>query len=326
MTKILFFMKKTVRWAKLVHAGFSGSHCALHAAGLTYFSILALVPLLCVLLVFAKAVGADDFARRSVDEYLDSLIVNIERGQDDAILAGLPLEESDRERKRIAAAVFAKEARNVSNALFSRIDNFDVGAFGWIGFAFLFWTVVSAVGMIEVSFNEVWNVEKSRPPLKRAIVHPAVALALVPAAALAASPQLLNLAKDVVEITLGAAWITKWISDWLVALVDWKIFRMAFSLVMSSFVFAVFFKVMPNRSVAFGHAFRGGVASALLFVCWLKVCAVAQVGISNSSALYGSFAFFPIVLAWMYVSWEIVLLGTGMVRAFEIISSERKEK
>jgi membrane protein len=318
-------MRKLVRWVELTVVGFLRNRCALHAAGLTYFSILALVPLLCVLLVFAKAVGADDFARRSVNGYLDSLIVNVERGQDGDFLAGLPVAETDREKKRIAASVFAREARSVSNTVFERIENFDVGAFGWIGFAFLFWTVVSSVGMIEVSFNGIWGVDRSRPPLRRALVHPAVALALPGAAALAVSPQVLNLVKDLLEATLGAAWVTKWISDWLVALVDWRIFRMTFSFCMSSLVFASFFKVMPNRVVRFRHALPGAAATSLLFACWLKLCAVAQVGIAKSSVLYGSFAFFPIVLAWMYVSWEIVLLGACMVRAAETVSFENRE-
>ena len=150
------------------------------------------------------------------------------------------------------------------------------------------------------------------------------ALALPVAAALAASPQLLNLAKDAVEAVFGAAWISKWAGDWLVALIDWQVFRMAFSFIMSSLVFAVFFKVMPNRKVRFRYALWGGVLSSLMFVSWLKACAVAQVGIAKSSALYGSFAFFPIVLAWMYVSWEIVLLGANMVRAFECVCSEKE--
>jgi membrane protein len=233
------------------------------------------------------------------------------------------MEEADREKKRVAAGVFASEARNVSNALFERIEKFDIGTFGWIGFVFLLWTVVSSVGMVEVSFNEVWGVEKGRPPLKRALVHPSVALALPVAAALAASPQLLNFAKDTVETVFGAAWITRWAGDWLVALIDWRFFRMAFSFVMSSLVFAVFFKVMPNREVRFRYALWGGALCSLMFVSWLKACAVAQVGIAKSSALYGSFAFFPIVLAWMYVSWEIVLLGANMVRSLERICSEQ---
>ena len=319
-------MKKIIRWVKLVVSGFNGSHCPLHAAGLTYFSMLALVPLLCVLLVFAKAVGADDFARRSVNEYLDSLIVNIERGQDDELFAKLPIEESDRERKRVAAGVFASEARNIANSLFERIEKFDIGTFGWIGFAFLLWTVVSSVGMVEVSFNEVWGVEKGRTPFKRALVHPSVALALPAAAALSVSPQMLNFARGVIETVFGAAWVTKWAGDWLVALIDWRFFRMVFSFIMSSLVFAVFFKVMPNREVRFRYALWGGVLSSLMFVSWLKACAVAQVGIAKSSALCGPFAFFPIVLAWMFISWEIVLLGASMVRAFECVCSENSAK
>ena len=317
-------MKQISHWLKVTIAGFAGSRCPMQAAALTYFSILALEPLLCVVLVFAKAVGVDDFARKSVNGYLDSLIVNIEQGQNDELLSKLPFGGEDREKKRIAAEVFASEARSVSNSLFTRIENFDVGTFGWIGFLLLLWTVVSSVGMVETCFNEVWKVPQNRPPLKRALVHPTVALLLPMAATLAASPQLLNFAKHILDSTLGAAWVTKWLGEWLVALIDWRFFRMAFSLALSSLVFAVFFKVMPNRIVSFRHSVYGGILSALLFVGWLKVCAIAQVGIANSSALYGSFAFFPIVLAWIFVSWEIVLLGANMVRAFEIVSTKEQ--
>ena len=56
------------------------------------------------------------------------------------------------------------------------------------------------------------------------------------------------------------------------------------------------------------------------------VRAVAQVGIAKSSALYGSFAFMPIVLAWLYMSWQIVLLGANMVREFARSSEETSGK
>ena len=68
-----------------------------------------------------------------------------------------------------------------------------------------------------------------------------------------------------------------------------------------------------------GAAFKAGFVTSVLFCGWLKLCAVAQVGIANSSALYGSFAFLPIVLAWVYVSWQIVLLGSVMTYAFECV-------
>ena len=54
----------------------------------------------------------------------------------------------------------------------------------------------------------------------------------------------------------------------------------------------------------------------------MKICAVAQVGIAKSSALYGSFAFLPIVLAWLYMSWQIVLLGACITHASMAVAEE----
>ena len=311
-------MKAILSWGKTVVKGCLDNRCSMHAAGLTYFSLLAVVPILCVLLVAAKACGLDDAARKGVNGYLDAMIANVEHGQDDKIFASLPIgSEEEREKKRIAAEFFAKQARTVSNTIFARVSAFDVGTFGWIGFGFLLWTVISSIGMVEVSFNGIWGVEKARPIWKRACIYLLVALAVPPFAALAISPQLLNLAKSIVVATLGATWLTKWAGDGVVWLIDWWVFRFAVSFALSGLGFALFFLVMPNCKVRFRAAFRGGLVTAALFCGWVKVCAVAQVGIAKSSALYGSFAFVPIVLAWMYMSWEIVLLGANMAFAFE---------
>lgn len=314
-------MKRTFGWFKRVIQGFLDNHCSMHAAGLTYFSMLALVPILCVLLVLAKACGADDFARVQINERIDTMIANIEKGQDDDLARLAPQSEEDREKKRIAAEEFAHQARDVSNALFERVDQFDVGTLGWIGFGLLLWTVISSIGMVEVSFNEIWSVAKPRPIWKRAYLYLGVALALPVISALAMSPQILNAAKTVVVATLGATWLTKWVGDGVVWLIDWWAFRFTVSFALSSLGFAFFFWIMPNCRIRFRNAVYGGLATALLFCGWVKVCAIAQVGIAKSSALYGSFAFLPIVLAWMYMSWEIVLLGANMVHAFE---GERK--
>ena len=93
---------------------------------------------------------------------------------------------------------------------------------------------------------------------------------------------------------------------------------MAVSLTFASLNFAFLFKVIPHRKVDNRHAFYGGLVTAILFGGWIKVCAIAQVGIAKSSALYGSFAFLPIILAWIYMSWQIVLLGACMVRTMEL--------
>ena len=89
-----------------------------------------------------------------------------------------------------------------------------------------------------------------------------------------------------------------------------------FALGFATLVFAFLFKVMPNCRVNGRASMRAGLVTAVFFGAWMKICAVAQVGIAKTSALYGSFAFLPIVLAWLFMSWQIVLLGCCMARAW----------
>lgn len=310
-------MKKIVSWGKAVVMGFLDNHCSMHAAGLTYFSMLALVPILCVLLLAAKTLGADDFVRAQINTQIDAMITNIETGQDDELAAVATTDEAAREQKRLMAQEFGRRARSLSNQVFERVEQFDIGTLGWIGFLTLLWTVISSIGMIEVSFNEIWSVDKPRPVWKRAYLYLFVSIAVPALAALAMSLPILNVAKDVIVATVGATSLTRWLSDGLVWFLDSVLLRLAVVLVLSSLTFAFLFWVMPNCRVRFRAAFFGGLITAFLFGAWVKICAIAQVGIAKTSALYGSLAFLPIVLAWMYMSWQIVLLGANAVHAFE---------
>ena len=315
-------MMKAFAWGKSTVKGFLDNHGSMHAAGLTYFSMLALVPILCILLLAAKTFGAQDYVKTQINGQIDVMISNIEHGQDDELAAVAAKDEAKREEKRLAAQEFGRQARELSNQLFERIDQFDVGTLGWIGFGMLLWTVISSIGMVEVSFNEIWSIEKVRPIWKRAILYLSVSIVLPVLAALAMSVPLLNIVKDIIVATAGATSATKWLSDGLVWFLDSWILRFVITLGFASLNFAFIFYVMPNCKVLFRHAWWGGLLTAVVFGAWMKACAVAQVGIAKSSALYGSFAFLPIVLAWMYMSWQIVLIGANMVHAFGEIERE----
>ena len=313
-------MKRIYEWGRRVVLGFVRNNCTMHAAGLTYFSMLALVPILCCILVVAKICKVDHHARDQINAHIDAFIVNIEKGQEDPLAQLTPADEESRRKKQIAAEEFAKQARQISNALFERIDSFDVGTFGWIGFGFLLWTVIASLGNVEASFNQIWNVPKPRPIWRRAYLYLFIIIVLPILATVALSLPILNVAKNVILATLGATWLTHWVSDGLIWILDSLAFRLTFSLAAASLAFGFFFWVMPNCKVRFRHAWYGGLITSVLFGGWLKICAVAQVGIAKSSALYGSFAFVPIILAWLYMSWQIILLGEDMVRAFDVLA------
>ena len=309
-------MKRILNWGKCVGKGFLDNHCSLHAAGLTYFSMLALIPVLCCIIVFAKMAKVDHYAQEQLNAQIDSLITNIEKGQESELAKLTPQDEEKARKKKIAAEEFARQARDFSDRTFSRIAKFDVRKMGWIGFALLLWTIISSLGQVEICLNEIWDVGKPRPIWKRAYLYLFVATVMPILAILAMSMPILNVVKDVIVATMGATWLTKWASDGLIWFIDFWGFRLLISLGFASLAFGYFFWVLPNCKVRWRHAWYGGAITAVLFGAVMKLCAIAQIGIAKSSALYGSFAFLPIVLAWFYISWQVILLGGCIVRAF----------
>ena len=292
--------------------------CGLHAAGLTYFSILAFVPALCLVMACAKTCGAGAFARAEINARIDAALVRLEAGAEAPPPdAAAPRDEAAVRRE--ATQALARQARAVSNALFDRVEAFEVGTLGWAGFAMLLWTVVSTFSQVETAMNAIWNVSKARALWKRSVLYLSAALVLPPLAALALSLPALRAVKAVLDATLGATSYTKWAGDALVALVASRTFGFFVSLAFSSAAFAFVLKAAPNRPVRTRAALEGGVVTALLFGALVRACTSAGLGIARTSALYGSFAAVPILLAWIYMSWQVVLLGSCLTYALQCL-------
>lgn len=312
------------RFSTVTLRGFVNHRCGLHAAGLTYFSILAIVPVLCLLLLLARTCGADDLIRSKINERLDAQIAAVENAQQDDLAKVLTMDEKAAEEKRQNAKGFAVQMRQISNELLDRVDNFNVGTLGWAGLVMLLWTVISTLGMVEGSFNEIWEVKKPRPVWKRAYLYVFVSIVLPILVAVAMSMPVMKAADSIIDATVGLTDFTRPVSEFLKRALASGTFSFFFTLFFAATAFAFFFGFMPNTKVPRRAAFEGGLVTAVLFGMWMKVCAVAQVGIAKSNALYGSFAFIPIILAWIYMSWQIVLLGANMVYAFQCVHSRSR--
>ncbi len=308
------FVKRTV-------VSFLGNHCTMHAAGLTYYSMLAIVPILCLLLLAAKSFGAKEYIKEKIDVQFNQAISKIEAPPEEEVKVLAPvLGETAPEKieeKRKTAQEFVDQARGIKDEVFRCIDGFDANTVGWIGLGLLVWSVLSSIGMIEISFNEIWAVERPRTFIRRLAVALAVVVVLPLLSGLALTAPVLKLTKDIIVATAGQTWLTKWVSDGVVWLIDLWVVRFAVTLFFSSVSFGYLFYIVPFRKVRWKCAWLSGIATAALFTGWLKLCTVAQLGIAKTSAMYGSFAFIPIVLAWIYMSWQIVLLGCCMSRSMQ---------
>ncbi len=298
---------------------FTRNTCGLHAAGLTYFALLALVPVLCLIMVFAKTCGADGFAREQINAQIDAFVSDLEKGADTpaASAAATPAKAQEDATRRAATRELARQARDVSNDLFDRIAAFNVDTLGWVGFILLAWTVISTLGQVETSMNAIWEVASPRPVWKRCALYLFITLVVPLLAALALSLPILRGVKMVLDATLGATSYTKWVGDALVALLTSRAFGFCVSLAFSALTFGFLFKVIPNRPVRLRAALEGGLVTALLFGALVRACTTAGMGIAKSSVLYGSFAAVPILLAWMYMSWQVVLLGSCLTYALQ---------
>ena len=309
--------RKTAKWCTKVVKAFLGNDGPIYAAGLTYFALLAAVPILCCILVVARACNVERYAKDRINEHINLMIENVEKGQDDSLAQLTPQAEEERRNKKIAARDFAAQARKMSDELFSRIEKFDLETMGLIGFGLLLWTVISTLGTVETSFNRIWKVPKPRPVWKRVYMYPIIMVALPVMATVVMSLPILNAVKEVIVATFGATWLTQWVSDGLIWFIDCWLFRTAIVLLTSSLTLGFFFWIMPNCRVRFMWSWLGGLVTAVFLAGWMKVCAVAQIGIAKSSAMYGSFALLPILLAWQYMTWQIILLGANMVKMLE---------
>ena len=440
---------KVVRFFSTTFKSFSEHRCSLHAASLTYFTILGFVPVLCLLMVCAKMCGLGDDARKWVNDQIDPLLTHIEKGKEeakaaavevashekveavlseaepqkiieapktedpapseaaespkkedaappeagtlpkkedatasetaespkkedatasetaespkkedaapsdaaesskkgDSVMSGVadlsktlvtvPVLAEDKEKtalyKARASQELATQMRKFSNEMFDVIDKIDLTTLGWIGFAVLMWTVVSTLGHVETAVNEVWHVKVHRPIWRKFIVYLFIVVALPLFTSLAVSMPILRLAKKAIDAAgslpilrrgkaaLDATGCTNWIGETLDRLLSSRMFAVSITVIFSSLAIAVLLKMMPNRRVGFRSALYAGFFTAALVGGWLVLCTTAGVGIAKSGAMYGSFAAVPIVLAWIYVSWQIVLLGSCMSYAFECV-------
>ena len=253
---------------------FSDHRCGLHAAGLTYFTILGFVPVLCMLMVTAKACGVGNFARDKINEQIDAFITRVEEGQKEAEAqaAAVPqevavavtnataevtapaLQKSDVDAEKAKEAIYkakaskdlALQARKFSNEIFDKIDKVDLTTLGWIGFAVLMWTVISTLGHVETAVNEIWLVKKSRPMWRKVYVYLFIVIVLPVFMSLAVSLPILRLAKTALDATLGATSYTKWVGDALVNLIMSRLFGFFVTLAFASLAFAILLKMMPN--------------------------------------------------------------------------------
>ena len=193
------------------------------------------------------------------------------------------------------------------------VDNYlsqaSQGIFVGIGLVFLLWTLVSLMGNVEDSFNHVWGVTSKRSFRRKLTDYTALFL-LLPVLMVCSAGISIFMSDAVQTVFTGdsVSPVMHRLLGYMPIVISWLIFTAAYFLV-------------PNTKVKFSGALFAGILCGTLFhgVQWLFV--TGQVYVSKYNAIYGSFAFLPLLLVWLQLSWLIALSGVVLTYSWQNFDS-----
>lgn len=179
------------------------------------------------------------------------------------------------------------------------------GIFIGIGLIFLLWTLISLMSNVEDTFNHVWGITAKRS-LQRKFTDYSALFLLLPLLMLCSAGISIFMSDAVQHVFAGnrLSPVAHRLLAFTPTVIAWIIFTAAYYLV-------------PNTRVKFTGALFAGVLCGTTFqlVQWLFL--TGQVYVSKYNAIYGSFAFLPLLLVWLQLSWLIALSGVVLTYAWQ---------
>ncbi|MCX7555125.1 YihY family inner membrane protein [Marinicella sp. S1101] len=85
----------------------------------------------------------------------------------------------------------------------------------------------------------------------------------------------------------------------------------------SMLAFFLIYLIVPNRKVKWKHALMGAIFAAVCFELAKKGFALYVTSIPSYQKVYGALATIPLFLIWMFLSWNIILLGGTITSTLE---------
>jgi membrane protein len=192
------------------------------------------------------------------------------------------------------------------------VSHVDFTGFGTLGGAVLFVTTVLGLGTVEGSLNDIWGVPSGRGFARRFADYLAV---------LVVAPLLGGLA-----LSFGTSLAEHWPASDMPALPILSDPAGAWiPAAMLSVAFTFLYWFLPNAGVQVVSAVIGGVFAGIAVTMAQSLYVHFSVGVARADALFGSFALLPLLFAWIYVFWAIVLLGAEIAFAHQNFALYRQE-
>jgi membrane protein len=263
----------------LASRGFMRDNCQKTASVLTYYSLLNVVPVVAVAFAMAKGFGLEKLIEKQILE-----------------IAG----------KANWGADITSQIVRFSHNLLNQAKG---GLIAGVGIVLLLWTVISIMGKIEESLNEIWEVKKPRTLIRKFSDYIAI-MVFAPVLMIVSSSATVLVASQVKVIVSKIA---------LLGVFSKVIFLLLNLLPYASIwvLLTMLYMIIPNTKIPIRSAILGGITAGTIaqIVQWIYI--KFQIGVASYGAIYGSFAALPLFLGMLQMSWMIVLFGAEIANANE---------
>ncbi|MEN3969093.1 YihY family inner membrane protein [Acinetobacter sp. BWR-L5] len=183
-----------------------------------------------------------------------------------------------------------------------------------IGILFLFVTTVMMLTSIEKVFNRIWRVRETRGGIIGFMRYWTIIslgpILLGSAFVISSTMASLNvLSNNFAGYELNGAFVL-WLISFCLTVVGFFILNWT----------------IPNRSVPIKSALIAGLFSAVVFELLKNLFGFIMSNFTSYEVIYGAFAAIPIFLLWIFLSWNIVLIGVEISYALTAFTAHKEQK
>lgn len=270
VTKRKYSLYTIIKTIYLCIHRFMTDRLANKASALTYSTLLAIVPILAILFAIARGFGFS----------------NLMEHQLRSGFGGSP-----------------ETTETILSFVDSYLSQTKGGLFIGIGLVMLLWTVINLVSSIEITFNRIWQVKKTRSMYRKITDYFSMLLLM---------PILIVISGG---LSLFMSTMLKEMEDFVLLGPMLKFLIQLIPFVLTWLMFTGLYAYMPNTKVKLKHALISGVLAGTAYQAFQFLYISSQLSVSRYNAIYGSFAALPLFLLWLQISWTICLFGAQLTYA-----------
>lgn len=275
--------------------GYSEDNCAMRAASLTYYSLLSIVPVLGLAFGIAKGFGFETDLKQVLSENLQILEQQI-------------LEDPEAPSQGISASeeTFLDRLSVMADGI---IENTKGGLVAGTGLVFLFYIIIQLLHNVEDALNQIWNIKKHRPLIRKLSDY--ITITLVGPILIFLSSSITVFIRSQIQSFAQDAPLIDFVDPVLRVLLQFIPYTLIWILLTLTYL------ILPNTKVKFSSALIAGILAGTLYQLTQWGYITFQVGVARYGAIYGTFAAVPLFMIWLQVSWLIFLYGAEISYAIQ---------